>query len=575
MRTLLTLQSFCSLLAYPSIGVALASRKQWVATHVCEDAVARAQSGDLGENLGASRRMRSEIITRTKGYGLRALALSVVLAGTSSAGSQPIFYEEVPYTAPESFEVYRPPLFTKKVANLICSASFVSSVATRIPTNENQLEFWCRDPSKPIDLKWERIPTPSAILSQAQIANFKGTLIEERSRQAFVNGRWIPLAEAFPRLANSPIQWQRFGAEGELATVTYREECRAYVLSSAKYDFGAFPALPSYARIDNGHVYFVDRSGLSIAPLTPVQNACEPLSASLLKEGVGQAYGGINWGGGVVLGGSNNRGNANLYLLKGNEVTEISYSNSESVANEHYAYTYQDGSLLVGLYPSGNFMRLDEGGQFTYHGDMTPTLPTDWRSDNGMLYREAQAAVSSYGILFTGLYPWGEIVQHDTLAGRTSRDRLFTHPERKDRLPYLYESGNLFRRLQAGDFDEDIKAGRIVLDKEQGGFKFAARKYGLFESAWAQRITTLAVFSGRVCAATGSMGGTVYNPDLHNFMTRAQADDYGTIYCAELPNHTMYSDVLTGTHSLKFTVSESITISMDGKVVAETPITAW
>lgn len=43
-------------------------------------------------------------------------------------------------------------------------------------------------------------------------------------------------------------------------------------------------------------------------------------------------------------------------------------------------------------------------------------------------------------------------------------------------------------------------------------------------------------FSGSVCAATGSTGGTVYNPNLHNFMTREQADDDGTIYCAELPN---------------------------------------
>jgi hypothetical protein len=58
-------------------------------------------------------------------------------------------------------------------------------------------------------------------------------------------------------------------------------------------------------------------------------------------------------------------------------------------------------------------------------------------------------------------------------------------------------------------------------------------------------------------------------------MTREQADDDGTIYCAELPNHTMYSDVITRTHSLMFSVAERITISKDGKVVAETPITAW
>jgi hypothetical protein len=76
------------------------------------------------------------------------------------------------------------------------------------------------------------------------------------------------------------------------------------------------------------------------------------------------------------------------------------------------------------------------------------------------------------------------------------------------------------------------------------------------EKAWGQRITSLAVFDGRVCAATGNRGGTP--PESGDDPVPSHvARSYGEVFCALVPGHTMMPEprprskirfVVTGAH---------------------------
>ncbi len=416
----------------------------------------------------------------------------------------------------------------------VCEAAILQTVQSRLPANEGHWEFWCRNPKERVNLRWERLPDPHAKLTKANIANFRGELVELQSGQLYRDG-WQPISEALPELSGSPITWQTL-PDGSLATYRY-SDC-GLVLSIAGVDVGLLPDRTSYAHIFGGRVVGMASVGLFSAKMPDTQVGCTPLDFDVLVEDAGQAYGGLEHEGAFIIGGSGYPENAPLYSISANGAVSRLTFESEGAAKvfEHYAYVRMGKMTLVGLYPSGGYLVLGNE-DVLYTEALTPQMKGDYRWDDGLLYREAQAAVSTYGLFLTGLYPWGEIVLVDTITRDRDRTRLFSHPRRSGRLPYIFKSVDLLNAFQAGHFDEQISAGEITV----GSDGLPDRLFGMFESAWGQRVSSIAVFPGKVCAATGSMGNTIYNPELHSFMTAEEAGEYGAVYCADLPNHRLFT----------------------------------
>ena len=99
--------------------------------------------------------------------------------------------------------------------------------------------------------------------------------------------------------------------------------------------------------------------------------------------------------------------------------------------------------------------------------------------------------------------------------------------------------------------------------------KKSRRALGLFSSAWGQRITTLAVFNGRLCAGTGNMSGSPWNADYHPMVPESLAQEYGRISCALIPNHTLGAIKWRRSLELTFKVTDRrLIIEQDGSEIA-------
>jgi hypothetical protein len=475
---------------------------------------------------------------------MKKLALASVLVTLSvPATSEPITV---------SFEFNRPPyeqswgtLFriTSTDGRYVCAAGFVNAVQTRYQTNSNDLEFWCRDVSKPVTLSWEKLPKPHPTLSQAYIANYAGTLVDATSYQAWTDDGWKPLGNIFPDFANgTTLFWQRFG-DGTFLHVK-SGVCSGRSLSAGGRHLGAFPqdAPPTYVFTAGERLVAAMNDTIATSTLQE-RPPCELIPFDIAASSAGRSYGGFAMGEDIVIGGSSHEGNAPLYILSKDEAKTINHDQTTGrIATEHYSYTFLANELLVGLYPSGGVAAITPDGDYRYTETYAPSLEDDWKAADGMLYREMQAAVVSYGTLFGGLYPWGEVTRYDTYSKTSTRDRLVSHPARTGRLPYMEESR------------------AIML---QGHPKHT-------EAMWAQRVPTVAIFNGKVCASIGSMRGTIYGPSLQTFMTAEQAADYGSVFCAELEHQLLYSGDLPERGTFTFTIGDELTVSLDGRTLAST-----
>jgi hypothetical protein len=491
---------------------------------------------------------------------MRIVVFLAVLAvsGCSDGRSVVSVVYDVSYDAPEDYRVQRPPALelTRTPSGMVCAADFVSSVETRFQTNANDLEFWCRDPERPFSLEWERLPKPHYGLTQAHIANYKGRLIELSSYQVWneESATWAPLPSVFAEFADgSTYFWQRLGADQVLHLKWGRCD-NAYLLDAGGTSYGTLPASTSYAMTFDTRIAVMAGGDIGLAdfPAT-TDHECDPLETSTIASGAGNSYGGALYNGRFWIGGSGGyNGNGSLYSLTPVGAVGVYIEDDPTTEWEYYAYSYLDDQLIIGLYPSGGHLLISPDLTAAYTEQFAPVLDSDWTSDALPRYREAQAVVSSYGALFTGLYPWGEVVVSDFLSETNSRTRLLQHPARSasKRLPYIDETGALATRVIAGEIEasEENKA----------------------ESAWAQRIPTVAILSGKICASTATMNGVSYNPALHaSIMAEHHAKNYGAVYCARLPGHVMFSGDLVGAHTLRFTSNEhGVSIAVDSKVVA-------
>jgi hypothetical protein len=139
------------------------------------------------------------------------------------------------------------------------------------------------------------------------------------------------------------------------------------------------------------------------------------------------------------------------------------------------------------------------------------------------------------------MYPWAELIVQDDENATPTVYRLMTQPAKGTEFaPYAT------RLATAPNVPSD-------------------RPY--FDRTWAQRIPTIAVLSGRLCASTGNRTGEDLR-DWGTAITQDEARPYGEVFCATMPNHVMGNVGLNG--RLRFRVTnETISVTQNGVAVAE------
>jgi hypothetical protein len=209
---------------------------------------------------------------------------------------------------------------------------------------------------------------------------------------------------------------------------------------------------------------------------------------------------------------------------------------------EIYSLTPWRNEILVGAFyvgrlyaysPTANATRLT-----TFGMPRADDLPDPlW----GGPYRESQSVVVSGGRVMMGMYPWAELFIQDSEAAAPTLHRFFAQPG---------------KGLEFAPYATRLAAASGV---PSGPYE---------DRAWSQRVPTIAVLSGRVCASTGNRSGDSQQTWV-NAIPPAEARPYGEVFCADVPGHAMGRVALQGRVTFRVT-SASVAIVQNGVVLGET-----
>ncbi|WP_291209061.1 hypothetical protein [Hyphomonas sp.] len=443
-------------------------------------------------------------------------------------------------------------VFEIEVDGARCAAGYVNAIQSRTYSNQGELEFWCRE-SRGAPLSFTSIGKPSPLQFTSSIASLNGRLFEFISRSVYDNGRWRPLTPSELPVPDDALPISIVSAGGKHIVFTiYGGRCEGIsVYSESGYhgtyredDWGQWSAMWTDGRTIAMNVGYNLLSG----PLPPpTSNTCAPLRLKTVPtERKNWIYAARSVGGPLLYGGSEASHDSCAPLL----ITDLDLMTTREITikdckpgyvTEVYSLTRWRDEILIGNFPEGALYALTPGSDATRKTAFGAARPDDLLDPqwNGP-YRESQAVVVSGGRVFIGMYPWAELFIHEGEAPATVL-RLIERPEKTggEFAPYASHLAAAVTSLQ------DPYADR----------------------AWAQRIPTIVVLSGLVCASTGNRTGE----DLDRWQGLVDEGDvrhYGEVFCAPVPGHVMTGPVPDGT-LVRFRVDkERLSIVVDGKTVA-------
>lgn len=447
-------------------------------------------------------------------------------------------------------------IFEASVADVRCAAGFVHTVQSRTYANQNDLEFWCREGAG-APLQFRSIGKPSAMQFTSSIANLNGNLYEQVSKSVYENGAWRALRAGELPVPNDafPIAVQRRETETFVFSVG-SGACVGVSLHSSRGYHGTYREAdwPTTSAVwTDGASIAINAGGVvKVGPLpAPTTASCTSLTLSpdTLAAPV-YVYAMMNLSGGLLYGASLDDLTACTGLVELTLSTRVARPIPLTACppgnvTEIYALTPFRNEILVGTFSIGRL--------YAYSPSGSGTRLTTWgmpRADDlpdptwGGPYRESQSVVASGGRVMMGMYPWSELFVQESEAAAPTIHRLITQPAKGTEFaPYA-------ARLAAAS---GVPAGPYT-DRE-----------------WSQRIPTIAVLSGRVCASTGNRSGDSQQA-WASAISVNEARPYGEVHCADVPGHTMGRVALQA--RLRFRVtSQTVAIVENGAVIAESPHT--
>lgn len=419
-------------------------------------------------------------------------------------------------------------VFTWRAGDMVCAAGFVNTNNARRASNQNDLEFWCRDQKAPMaEFNFEALGRALGDNLKSSIANVNGTLIEYISGRVYDDGDWTPYAGGIDNYARPlkghPMRLQRSG-DRRWSFVWRWRNCDGIAVVSDRGYHGSLADTLSSVLVYQGRIYAnVDYKIVSYPIPEAADEPCRPVQGATVHVADNNwVYSMMPLSGDLIVGGSaRGRPCAALYRVRPDRTTALQIPEcSHRRVTEFYSYMIYDDDLLVGTYPDGNLVRVSgETARLT-----SAPIPADEGKDSRRRYYEAQSMTIAAGDLLVGMYPWGKLFHRPFGIDVWRSQRLFSGPKISD---------------EPHPFFHAMKEKLAALGNRKPAGKNEQRALGLFESAWGQRITTLAVFNGRLCAGTGNMSGSPWNAEYHPMVPEEIAQEYGRIYCAPIANHTL------------------------------------
>jgi hypothetical protein len=235
----------------------------------------------------------------------------------------------------------------------------------------------------------------------------------------------------------------------------------------------------------------------------------------------------------------------------------------KGLVTEWYSYTRVRDGVLVGTFPEGTLFLYRPGARSLRESRLLRPGRLDWTSSLGTHSRESQGIVSASGMLFAGLWPWGQLVTIDEATGARRSVRLLGGPakSRHSVMPYFSQAFRI-----ALDTPSLRRLYHRTLDPTES---FGYPDTALEPWTWGQRVTSIALFDGRVCAATGNTRGFAFDPQLHPYLPASLAARYGTIYCAPVAGQTLAHTPIATRGTLRFEVTRrELIVRAGGQVVA-------
>lgn len=479
-------------------------------------------------------------------------------------------------------------VFEIEAEGLVCAAGYVNSVQTRVYANQNHLEFWCRETDEFMDLEFESIGKGYPSQTTSSIMNHHGKLFDVVSERLWDDQGWVSLDKRGQIGGGRVISLQTRNSNDYWFVIGARD-CQGVSLFSNSGYHGTYAGegWQAWSAIyTDGDITIANIGNKMLSGDVPIATAftsCKELALSVFDERSIWTYVIFPHRNRVIYGGPSEKGQcASLAIFDGKEVVPLKPFDCEGEKiSEYYSVTPFRDRLLFGNYPIGT---LFAGSVTSFQPRETIIAPP--RSYDVVvpyldypIYRESQSIVSSYGSVFVGMYPWGEFIAYDGLSQEESVVRLFGDPERvgnPDFAPYVSAMASHVREMSTKLLGKDYYPFETMTPKS-----FAAmRENAIVVQNWAQRIPTIAVLNGRVCASTGSYGGYAYDPAKHP-LSAEQATRYGEIHCAKLDNHVMVQEpaihgeiqfVVTDQEML--IVKDGVTLASSKHSLSETSLSA-
>ncbi|MDG3042441.1 hypothetical protein [Roseicyclus marinus] len=452
--------------------------------------------------------------------------------------------------------------------DLACGAGFVSSVGTRIYQNQNDIEFWCRRPDDTL-IDWQSLGRPLQDFPSSMVGNVGGDLYEyiARTMYDFEAQQWIPLIDLGGIDTAGMGSYVFRTADVPWSIVYNYQNCQGLSAVSADGYFGTLPLESgesfSAATIWRGYFYANIGNEVVRAPLNEVREACFYLAEQAIIPDNNYIYAMYPIADRLLIGGggwpfleSSQQNCPLIYSVDPNgSVDQISLRNCErDHITEIYGFSLADDAVVAGTYPMGELYAVESGSSFANRTGLPRFQVEPWERDDGTRNLESQALVSSYGMLFVGMFPWGELYYSDAIwMTNGGSHRVFSYPTRSSsKEPYFVPA---LRAYCPGDLVEVpncIEGARLDL--------------------WGQRVTSIAVLDGKICVGTGNTFATVFDEDEHTFVPPHSESEYGAVHCALLKNQTLAPFVPEEEVVLNFriTVAELI-VERDGEILARQP----
>jgi len=378
---------------------------------------------------------------------LFVIGVPVLLAGRSHVSPRGTVFEQRINLAPEA----RPgeslgTAFEVEADGVRCAAGYVNSVQTRVYTNQNQLEFWCREDSRALNLEFKSIGKGYEGQFFSSIMNHRGLLFDVVSEFSWTPKGWSFLRNRDHIDGGRVVSLQTRRGK-DYWFVVGAGVCEGLSLFSVDgyhgtYSgdgWGAWSAIYTDGDVVIANIGHKMLTGPVLAPDAP--KGCREMSLMVFDDRPTWTYVIMPHDGRVIYGAPASKGRcAPLATFDGTSVVSQQPLDCEGEQiTEYYSITPFMDKLLIGNYPTG-----------TLWASMSPismpqkTILAKPRSDDGLrdgidVYRESQSVVTTYGGVFTGMFPWGELFAYDHHSRMETVTRIFPGPEKdgRDYAPFV------------------------------------------------------------------------------------------------------------------------------------------